>query len=436
MSEKIQTNNTSVQFHYGDSKAAYFQLIAQRHHHERLDRKSYCNIVNYLISQDDHVTGEVGLVERSSYYHKYELFAENDTHILIKKRDDPDDPVIRYLPLEDSFDFLIAVHMAVGHDKPEKFRKAVQEKYAVHESYVDFLLLTCNVCSEKRKRLENELKQESKQLNKKVRVEICDMGRRDGQFKFLLIYSDVDTSYTLLRPLMLKCASEVATEMLNIFAGFGPPAEIRTHESDEAFFTEVLTIINKFCPESQMPEVMTFKGKSNNDLLSLFDAWMAQTGHQNWGIACHLFQWSLNNTSTGIFISESNSLERSTKPLPETPFHNVIKSSHEVKLPEKRKREKIQQLDKPKSIQNDNTIVGDVDSLIAADILCYVCERRILKAYTCCVCHHSVHLFCSHNALNSKSNRIEYTCFLCIKVLEEKENSQQNIDGTVLICIE
>ncbi|XP_028168256.1 SCAN domain-containing protein 3-like isoform X2 [Ostrinia furnacalis] len=461
-----------IRFNYTNSKVEFFTILAKTSF-KKFDLNYYSAIKEELLQvqeenkSDKPTTSRASEKKKSSYDNEYELYKDREALILIKKRENPNDPVLRYLPLEDSFDALITIHLMVGHNNTNEFLKLVKEKYAVPECYVDFILIACNVCCNKKKKEErerkskqelnvpNDNKQEQKddhdnvstdQYNKDVRVEICDMTlyRIDGNFKFLLIYVDINTSFTLLRPLLLRCVQEIATEMLNIFSGFGPPKNLYVHDNDQYLFNEVLSFIyNNFCPESSMPDIKIFQMNLNSSvILNMLSSWMLSTGHKNWGIACHLFQWHLNNTVKGIYISKLCSVERRSNVARKTPYSSVFQNSiplqtdvQKESVKRKRKRTDIVMWDDINAKKNEQENVSEDDinewykgkpavvesydiTIIEEDDddsnnICCVCDRQILKIATCQQCRRNIHAFCGEKPKHYENSKL--LCFLCCK---------------------
>ena len=64
-------------------------------------------------------------------------------------------------------------------------------------------------------------------MNRRAQVVCIDMqSNPDGEYKYIMVYQDHLTKWTVLRPLKTKKAEEIAENLVNTFCHFGSPVPV------------------------------------------------------------------------------------------------------------------------------------------------------------------------------------------------------------------
>lgn len=312
-------NKASIPFNYIKAKADYLNIInhfnlkrVRYYKNERdFDRKWYEEVLKNLLQCEEYVKthgGECLLVSpKHTCYHQFELLRDSDgtTH-LIKRRRYPDDPVIKYLIIENSFDVFRDIHLQNNHCTRDEMRKIVRQKYEIRTIYIDSFVKCCNVCNRKKTvKLEFRAKTERGYVAKDrtYHVDVLHMTPDpDSNFKYILYFKDCFSSAIFLRPLMNKCYMEVASELLKIFMYIGPPVKnviagsASPRQCSVKFFNKSMQMLNTWGLQHKIEvEAGTRNVNVYEEIKKELKIWMDTTGSSNWALGCHTVQWKLNN---------------------------------------------------------------------------------------------------------------------------------------------
>lgn len=96
----------------------------------------------------------------SCHYHlekRFEVTTVDGEIILIRKRNSPNDPVVRIIAVEDFFDVLLQVHKNTEHGGRVKMMDNLKSKYYIPRSAVETFVKLCSVCSMKRAQKKKQL---------------------------------------------------------------------------------------------------------------------------------------------------------------------------------------------------------------------------------------------------------------------------------------
>lgn len=283
-----------------------------------------------------------------------------------------------YVALEEIYDFIDEAHKVTNHGGRDKIVRVLQQQGIVNvaRDTVELYLSHCNICRPRRKEFlkrfyskvvstqcsqydaqddaisgneqSPDRDQQGEQLPDDVdRSSVCmddiqeseteidpnllrghigilDFSSApDGDYKFILLYIDYETTFCILRPLKCKCIYEVVSHLLDIFTLIGAP-QILYGECDSSF---LLSVIQEL--KSSWPECVIVCGSEkllDKDLKNLADKCIADVREM-------LKNWMLeNNSSRWSFGLKFTQLRKNTK-LEETqrksPYENLFnRASH------------------------------------------------------------------------------------------------------------
>ena len=101
----------------------------------------------------------------------------------------------------------------------------------------------CEVCQVKKGRMKKGVVVKpivTSDVNRRAQVDCIDMqSNPDGEYKYIMVYQDHLTKWTVLRPLKTKKAEEIAENLVNIFCHFGSPLILHSDNGRE-FVNEVI----------------------------------------------------------------------------------------------------------------------------------------------------------------------------------------------------
>ncbi|XP_048482488.1 KRAB-A domain-containing protein 2-like [Plutella xylostella] len=151
---------------------------------------------------------------------------------LILKKESPDCPTVRVIPVEEYYDVLSDIHRSCGHGGRDKIQYQIKDRFIIKGIVVKPII--------------------SRDFNERGQVDLIDLqSAPDGEFKWLLNYQDHSTKFIHLRPLCTKKASEVATELLKIFLEFGAPYILQSDNGKE-FTANIIEEMVKMWPECKI----------------------------------------------------------------------------------------------------------------------------------------------------------------------------------------
>ena len=101
----------------------------------------------------------------------------------------------------------------------------------------------------------------------------------DGDFKYIMVYQDHLTKWTVLRPLKTKRADEIAKNLVNIFCHFGSPLLLHSDNGRE-FVNEVIHSLLSLWPDCKMINGKARHSQSqgsvkrcNKDIENMLECW-------------------------------------------------------------------------------------------------------------------------------------------------------------------
>lgn len=214
-------------------------------------------------------------------------------------------PIMYYTFLEENFQIIHDIHIAIGHGGRNRMMKEVKANYKniTVEIVVNYLNL-CKPCKNKmslskKGLLVNQLKKSN--INSRCHVDIIDMqSQADGDYKFIMVYQHHLTKFIQLRALTTKRAEEVAFYIVDIFTIFGAPC-ILLCDNDREFTNRVIEEIYKLWNEIK---IVTGKPKhsqsqssverSNQDIKNILSTWLETNNTPKWSEAIKFIQFIKN----------------------------------------------------------------------------------------------------------------------------------------------
>ena len=140
------------------------------------------------------------------------------------------------------------------HGCRDILNKKLQKMYAIitvkqMQAFVD----CCKVCQVKKGRMKKGVAVKpivTSNLNRRAQVD-CMQSNPDGVYKYIMVYQDHLTKWTVLRPLKTKKAEEIAENLVNIFCHFGSPLILHSDNGRE-FVNEVIHSLLSLWPDCKM----------------------------------------------------------------------------------------------------------------------------------------------------------------------------------------
>lgn len=140
-------------------------------------------------------------------------------------------------------------------------------------------------------------------MNERCQVDLVDMqSNPDGAFKFIMVYQDHLTKFSILRPLRTKTAVEVAKEVLDIFCIFGAPSIMQSDNGREfvnSVIEELVDMWKGLKIVHGKPRHSQSQGsveKANQDVQNMLMSWMEQEGSTHWSEGLKFVQFSKNQS--------------------------------------------------------------------------------------------------------------------------------------------
>lgn len=279
-------------------------------------KKRSKNFNSFLLSPDKYeklinqvVTIKTSGKKKSSDYwllQHYDVLEHSGRKNLIFPRKNSNENILYYISSDKLFQTLYETHIAIGHGGRDRMYKELS-KTCKNVTITDIkkFLDVCVECHQKKgkdKRTPPVVKPIlSNELNSRCQVDLIDFqSRPDGKYKFILVYQDNLTKYTLLRPLMSKQAIEVAKKIFLIFTDFGAP-EILHSDNGKEFRNTVVQSLKKLWPQLKLihgkPRHSESQGsveRANRDVENMIFTWMQDNCSERWSEGLPLVQFMKN----------------------------------------------------------------------------------------------------------------------------------------------
>ncbi|XP_072393262.1 KRAB-A domain-containing protein 2-like isoform X2 [Diabrotica undecimpunctata] len=209
--------------------------------------------------------------------------------------------------IEDVFDILHEIHLAIGHSGKHRMMKEVNKKYKnITQEVVMIYLKLCMTCQKRQKFAKRGIVVQPmvcSELNSRCQVDLIDMqSSPDRGYKFIMVYQDCLTKFVQIRPLQSDEAEEVAKHLLDIFCIFGAPTILQSDNGRE-FANRIigelrlkwsgLKILHGQPRHSQSQGSVE---RVNQDIQNMLKAWMIDEETTNWSDGLRFVQVMKNRT--------------------------------------------------------------------------------------------------------------------------------------------
>lgn len=132
-------------------------------------------------------------------------------------------------------------------------------------------------------------------------MDLIDMQSQSfNDYKYILVYQDNLTKFTVLNALHQKCAEEVTENLLEIYLLFGAPAILQTDNGEE-FVNAIIDKLHKDWPEVKIihgkPRHKQSQGsveRANRDVEEMLSAWLEEKKTTNWSLGLKFVQFKKN----------------------------------------------------------------------------------------------------------------------------------------------
>lgn len=211
--------------------------------------------------------------------------------------------ILYYLTVDEIYDVIETIHIAIGHGGRDKLRKETGKNYAnITVSMINLFLSLCEVCNcKKRKRSlcsKPKLHLDT-EFESRCHIDFIDMqNHADGANKYIMVYQDHFTKFVQLRSLETKCADEVAYNILNIFLTFGAPC-ILNSANDREFVNDVIKRLKEYWPELNLingkpHQSLRFVEQCSQDIKNMVVSWLQDNKTSKWSDGLLFIQFMKN----------------------------------------------------------------------------------------------------------------------------------------------
>ncbi|XP_021195880.3 SCAN domain-containing protein 3 [Helicoverpa armigera] len=216
--------------------------------------------------------------------------------VLVTKNEENEE--VQILAPEDYYDTIFMAHISAQHGTEDTTFEILKKKYLIPRFAVQIFINLCKICEAKRKILINKVQKPIAEFTKRGQVDIIDFQNSpDGEYTWLLLYQDIATKFSFLRPLKTSYEGEVAVEVLKIFLEVGCPYILQSMRLRK--FT--VSIIK--CLEMLWPDLKIVYGSVRDiqqsierieRIKSMVLKWMADYKSISWSIGCYQVQLKWN----------------------------------------------------------------------------------------------------------------------------------------------
>ncbi|KAJ3643438.1 hypothetical protein Zmor_026149 [Zophobas morio] len=283
---------------------------------------------------------------------KYDV-TNSEPKRLIVPSTNPTKPVF-YVHDDELFQVFLSAHLSTDHGNRDKMMKLLKKQFKnVTYKDITIFLSVCQECITKKQEQPTEIDKRSAQFNNQCYVDFIDYEfSPDGSFKYILVYREMYTKFSILKPLNSTRPEEVATNLINIFGILGPPAFLQS-SCGTKFVEKLIDILKILWPSLEIGNMKTEVTDSFvQDIESLVTSWMRCNKKSKWSEGIRFVQLKCNT----IFNEEINM----------TPYEALFK--HKVKVGSSRSKddgdeenEEMAVVCKEETINDDDNENNDID---------------------------------------------------------------------------
>ena len=165
----------------------------------------------------------------------------------------------------------------------------------------------CIECQEKKKRRVHKglvvKPVRSKTIFSRCQIDLINFQTLpDGEFKYILTFTNHFSKFCVLRPLTSKRAEEVANTLLPIFLTFGAPVILHSDNGRE-FVNAVISELSTLWPELKLvtgrprhPQSQGAVERLNGVIQDKLKIWMHENKSSRWSVGIQFVQWQINKS--------------------------------------------------------------------------------------------------------------------------------------------
>ncbi|XP_054713612.1 KRAB-A domain-containing protein 2-like [Uloborus diversus] len=127
----------------------------------------------------------------------------------------------------------------------------------------------------------------------------------DGDFKFVFIYIDLQTCFSVLQPVRCKCSGEIVSHLLTVFSLLGPP-QILHSSFDDQFLSVIVQEVKQAWPDivlvyasERYQELQEVAENCISEINSLLNTWMSENNSNRWSHGLKFTQLRKNTKVVG-----------------------------------------------------------------------------------------------------------------------------------------
>ena len=213
---------------------------------------------------------------------------------------------LRFVTYEGLYDAIKEVHEeGMKHGCRDILNKKLQKMYAnITVKQMQAFVDCCEVCQVKKGRMKKGVVVKpivTSDVNRRAQVDCIDMqSNPDGDFRYIMVYQDHLTKWTVLRPLKTKRADEIAKNLVNIFCHFGSPLLLHSDNGRE-FVNEVIHSLLSLWPDCKMINGKARHSQSqgsvkrcNKDIENMLACWQTDNNSNNWAYGLQFVMFAKN----------------------------------------------------------------------------------------------------------------------------------------------
>lgn len=206
---------------------------------------------------------------------------------------------------EELYDILQSTHAEIGHGGRNRMVAELKNKYCnVTKEIIMVFLKLCIQCQKKSATPKKGLVSKPilhSNFNSRAQLDLIDMQTQAyNDYRFIFVYQDHLTKFTLLKALKSKRAIEVASHLLEIYTTFGAPVILHSDNGRE-FVNSVIIELHKEWKDVRIvhgkPRHSQSQGsveRANRDVEEMLAAWMADNQSLDWPKALKYIQFQKN----------------------------------------------------------------------------------------------------------------------------------------------
>ena len=322
----------------------------------------------------------------------------------------------------------------------------LRNKYCnVTGQVVDLFLTLCEPCQLKKKTTKRGLVVRPivpNCMNSRCQVDLIDIqSEPDRYYRFVMNYQDHLTKFTILRPLKIKTAEEMAYQLMDICCMFGAPFILQSDNGRE-FANRIIQNLADMWPGMKLvhgkPRHSESQGsveRSDQDVRDMLVAWMSDNNAKAWSEGLRFIQNKKNRAlHSGIKTSPYETMFGTAQRigLADSPLTEDIRLYSSIETEEeleelfnagmnngrdKEGKGEANEQDRKDEDQNrtKDTSEETTEKKDKKNPFCVICEKESSGAHKCLVCDQFVHAVCGTYSEGSEGFGQKVTCNICVR---------------------